>query len=143
MNSPAKYYPEDVGLRNARINFRQQDLGFGIETIVYNELRIRGYAVDVGMLETRERNTEGRQVYKQKEVDFIARLGSKEYYIQVMEQIPSGVHGNNEYDSLYKVPGAFKKIVIINSLFKTYTNEDGILIISLEEFLLNLDSLNL
>lgn len=143
LNSPAKYYPEDVGLRNARINFRQQDLGFGIETIVYNELRIRGYAVDVGMLETRERNTEGRQVYKQKEVDFIARLGSKEYYIQVMEQIPSGVHGNNEYDSLYKVPGAFKKIVIINSLFKAYTNEDGILIISLEEFLLNLDSLNL
>ena len=60
-----------------------------------------------------------------------------------MEQIPSGVHGNNEYDSLYKVPGAFKKIVIINSLFKAYTNEDGILIISLEEFLLNLDSLNL
>lgn len=143
LNSPAKYYPEDVGLRNARINFRQQDIGFGIENVVYNELRIRGYAVDVGMLETRERNAQGKQVYKQKEVDFIARLGSKEYYIQVMDVIPSGNHGNNEYDSLYKVPGFFKKIVIINTPFKSYTNEDGILVISLEEFLLNQDSLNL
>lgn len=143
LNSPAKYYPEDVGLRNARINFRQQNIGFGIENVVYNELRIRGYAVDVGMLETRERNAQGKQVYKQKEVDFIARLGSKEYYIQVMDVIPSGNHGNNEYDSLYKVPGFFKKIVIINTPFKSYTNEDGILVISLEEFLLNQDSLNL
>lgn len=143
LKSPAKYYPEDVGLRNARINFRQQDIGFGIENVVYNELRIRGYAVDVGMLETRERNAQGKQVYKQKEVDFIARLGSKEYYIQVMDVIPSGNHGNNEYDSLYKVPGFFKKIVIINTPFKSYTNEDGILVISLEEFLLNQDSLNL
>lgn len=143
LNSPAKYYSEDVGLRNARINFRQQDIGFGIENVVYNELRIRGYAVDVGMLETRERNAQGKQVYKQKEVDFIARLGSKEYYIQVMDVIPSGNHGNNEYDSLYKVPGFFKKIVIINTPFKSYTNEDGILVISLEEFLLNQDSLNL
>lgn len=143
LNSPAKYYPEDVGLRNARINFRQQDIGFEIENVVYNELRIRGYAVDVGMLETRERNAQGKQVYKQKEVDFIARLGSKEYYIQVMDVIPSGNHGNNEYDSLYKVPGFFKKIVIINTPFKSYTNEDGILVISLEEFLLNQDSLNL
>ena len=143
LSTPFKYYPEDVGLRNARIRFRQQDDGFGIENVVYNELRCRGYLVDVGMLETRERNTEGRQVYKQKEVDFIARLASKEYYIQVMDQIPSDKHGNNEFENLKKVPGSFRKIAVIHSSFHSYTDENGILIISLEEFLLNQDSLQL
>ena len=143
LNTPNKYYPEDIGLRNARLNFRQQDDGFGIEAIVYNELRCRGYLVDVGMLETRERNKEGKQVYKQKEVDFIARLASKEYYIQVMDRIPSGNHEINEYDSLIKVPGSFRKIAVINTPFRAYTDENGILIISLEEFLLNKDSLQL
>ena len=111
--------------------------------MVYNELRIRGYSVDVGMLETRERNSEGKQEYKQKEVDFIARLGSREYYIQVMDRMPNGNHGTNEYDSLKKVPGSFKKIAVINTQFKSYVNGDGILFISLEEFLLNSDSLSL
>jgi len=143
LTTPMKYYPEDVGLRNARINFRQLDQGFGIETVVYNELRSRGYLVDVGLLETRERNQEGKQIYKQKEVDFIARLASKEYYIQVMDQIPAGQHRINEYDSLMKVPGAFKKIAVVNAPFRAYTDEMGILIISLEEFLLNQDSLQL
>ena len=142
LTTPFKYYPEDVGLRNARINFRQMDQGFGIETVVYNELRSRGYLVDIGLLETRERNKEGKQVYKQKEVDFIARLAGKEFYIQVMEQIPSGQHKLNEYDSLLKVPGSFKKIAVINLPFKSYTDENGILNISLEEFLLDADSLN-
>ncbi len=143
LTTPFKYYPEDVGLRNARINFRQQDLGFGIETVVYNELRIRGYLVDVGLLETRERNRENKQVYKQKEVDFIARLASKEYYIQVMNQLPSEQHKINEYDSLLKIPGSFKKLVIINTPFKAFTDQNGILNISLEEFLLNQSSLDL
>ena len=143
LTTPFKYYPEDVGLRNARINFRQQDLGFGIETVVYNELRIRGYLVDVGLLETRERNRENKQVYKQKEVDFIARLASKEYYIQVMNQLPSEQHKINEYDSLLKISGSFKKLVIINTPFKAFTDQNGILNISLEEFLLNQSSLDL
>ena len=143
LNSPSKYYPQDIGLRNARINFRQQDDGFGIETIVYNELRSRGYLVDVGLLETRERNSEGKQVYKQKEVDFIARLASKEYYIQVMDQAPSGKHGMNEYDNLIKIPSSFKKIAIVNSPFNYYTDENGILLISLEDFLLKQNSLDL
>lgn len=143
LTTPYKCYPEDVGLRNARINFRQIDRGFGIETVVYNELRKRGYLVDVGMLETRERNAEGKQVHKQKEVDFVARMASKEYYIQVMDGIPDGQHGWNEYDSLRKVPGSFRKIAVINSPFRSYSDENGILIISLEEFLLNQDSLNL
>ena len=143
LTTPFKYYPEDVGLRNARIRFRQLDRGFGIETVVYNELRRRGFLVDVGMLETRERNSEGKQVYKQKEVDFIARMASREYYIQVMDRAPDGQHGENEYDSLKKVPGSYRKIAVINETFKAYTDENGILIISLEEFLLNQDSMNL
>lgn len=143
LTTTCKCYPEDAGLRNARINFRQIDRGFGIETVVYNELRRRGYAVDVGMLETRERNGEGKQVYKQKEVDFIARTASKEYYIQVMDSQPTGQHGDNEYDSLQKVKGSFRKLAIINAPFKAYTDENGILIISLEEFLLNSNSLEL
>ena len=143
LKTPSKYYPEDVGLRNARINFRQNDIGFGIENVVYNELRGRGYAVDVGLLECRERNSEGRQVYKQREVDFVARLGSREYYIQVMDRVPAGQHGENEYDSLRKVPGSFRKIAVVNSPFKAYVDEDGILVVSLEEFLLDRNSLNL
>ncbi len=143
LTTPFKYYPEDVGLRNARINFRQPDLGFAIENVVYNELRSRGYLVDVGLLETRERNAEGKQVYKQKEVDFIARLASKEYYIQVMSQIPSGNHKVNEYDSLLKIPGSFKKIAVVNTHLRAFTDENGILNISLEEFLLNPASLDL
>ena len=141
--TPFKYYPEDVGLKNARLRFRQLDQGFGIETVVYNELRRRGYLVDVGMLDTRERDSTGRQIHKHKEVDFIARMASREYYIQVMDQIPEGQHGENEYDSLKKVPGSFRKIAVINSPFKSYSDENGILIISLEEFLLNQDSLRL
>ncbi|MBO7676090.1 MAG: ATP-binding protein [Erysipelotrichaceae bacterium] len=143
LKTPFKLYPEDVGLRNARINFRQQDKGFGIENVVYNELRTRGYAVDVGLLETRERNAEGKQIYKQNEVDFIARFASKEYYIQIMDETPEGRHGNNEFSNLIKVPGSFKKVAIINTPFKSYTDENGILIISLEEFLIDQNSLNL
>ena len=143
MTTPYKCYPEDVGLRNARINFRQMDQGFGIETVVYNELRRRGYLVDVGMIEDLGRDSSGKRIYKQKEVDFIARLASKEYYVQVMDRVPQGQHGENEYGNLLLVPGSFRKIAIINSAFKAYTDNNGILIISLEEFLLNQDSLNL
>lgn len=143
LTTPAKYYPEDVGLRNARINFRQTDIGFGIENVVYNELRARGYSVDVGLLECRERNGQGKQVYKQKEVDFVARLGSREYYVQVMDRVPGGQHGDNEYDSLRRVPGSFRKLAVVNESFKSFVNDDGILVISLEEFLLDKNSLNL
>lgn len=143
LKTPAKYYPEDVGLRNARINFRQNDIGFGIENVMYNELRARGYAVDVGMLECRERNDQGKQVYKQKEVDFVARQGSREYYIQVMDRMPAGQHGENEYDNLKKVPGSFRKIAVVNAPFSPFVNEDGILVVSLEDFLLDGNSLNL
>ena len=82
-------------------------------------------------------------MYKQNEVDFVARFASKEYYIQVMNEAPEGQHKENEYSNLIKVPGSFKKIAIINTPFKSYTDENGILIISLEEFLVNQSSLDL
>lgn len=143
LNTPSKYYCQDIGLRNVRINFREPNEGFLIENAVYNELKTRGFIVDVGFVERKIKNKLGNWMYAQCEVDFIVRNGSKEYYIQIMDEVPQGKHLNNEYDSLLAVPGSFKKLVVINKPLLSYTNKDGILIISLEEFLLNQDSLNL
>ena len=144
LNTPSKFYCRDIGLRNVRINFRETNQGFLIENTVYNELMTRGYRVDIGFLEKKVKNASGKWMYQQVEVDFIARQSSREYYIQVMDQIPTGEkHLNNEYDALVSVPGSFKKIAVINSVFPSFTNNQGILIISLEEFLLNTDSLKL
>ena len=143
LNTPSKFYCQDIGLRNVRINFREPNEGFLIENTIYNELKTREYLVDVGFVETKIKNKLGKWVYAQLEVDFVVRRGSKEYYIQVMDEIPAGKHFNNEYDALLAVPGSFKKIVVINKPLLSYTNKDGILIISLEEFLLNQNSLDL
>lgn len=143
LTTPFKYYPEDIGLRNVRINFRQQDRGFGIENVVYNELRSRGYLVDVGFVETLERDKNKKQVYKQREVDFIARLASKEYYIQLVDKMSSEEKEKFEYESLRKIDNSFKKIMVINDDFHSYNNEDGILVIGLKDFLLNENSLDI
>lgn len=143
LNTPSKYYCQDIGLRNVRINFREPNQGFLIENTVYNELVTRGYRVDVGFLEQKKKNKDGKYVYVQSEVDFIARLSSKEYYIQIMDEVPQGKHLNNEYDSLLSVPGSFKKILVVNKNIIHYTNDLGILIISLEDFLLMPNSLEL
>ena len=143
LNTPSKFYCQDIGLRNVRINFREPNQGFLIENTVYNELITRGYRVDVGFIEQRKKNTEGKYVYVQSEVDFIVRRASKEYYIQIMDDIPKDKHLDNEYNALISVPGSFKKIMVINKSFVNYTDDLGILVISLEEFLLNLNSLDL
>ena len=143
LNTPSKFYCQDIGLRNVRINFREPNQGFLIENVVYNELITRGYRVDVGFLEQRKKNKEGKFAYVQSEVDFIARMSSKEYYIQIMDEIPERKHLNNEYDALLAVPGSFKKIMVINKPIMFYTNDMGILIISLEDFLINQKSLDL
>lgn len=143
IKTPFKYYPEDVGLRNVRIKFRQQDKGYGIENVVYNELRSRGYLVDIGYIETYDRDRNGKRIYRQKEVDFIARLGSKEYYVQLAERMSSKNKKDSEYESLNKINNSFKKIMVINDDFHSYHNEDGILVISLKEFLLNNASLDI
>ena len=142
LNTPSKFYCEDIGLRNVRINFREPNQGFLIENAVYNELITRGYRVDVGFVEQKKKNKEGKYVYVQSEVDFIARMESKEYYIQIMDEIPAAKHLNNEYDALLSVPGSFKKIMVINKPIISFTNDMGILVISLEEFILNFNSLD-
>ncbi len=143
LNTPSKYYCEDIGLRNVRINFREQNQGFLIENAIYNELKTRGYRVDVGFNESKKKNKDGKYVYVQSEVDFIVRVASKEYYIQVLDDVPNDKHLQNEYDALIKIPNSFKKIMVINRPFLTYTDERGVLLISLEEFLLNKNSLDL
>ena len=143
LNTPMKFYCQDIGLRNVRINFREPNQGFLIENTVYNELITRGYRVDVGLLTFQKKNKDGKYVNTQNEVDFIARMSSKEYYIQIMNDIPSEKHLNNEYESLLKVPGSFKKIMVINRPTMYFTNDMGILVISLEDFLLKKDSLDL
>lgn len=143
LNTPSKFYCQDIGLRNVRLNFRENNEGFLIENVVYNELKTRGYRVDVGFLEKKKRNKEGKYIYVQSEVDFIARLSSKEYYIQIMNKIPNDRHLDNEYDALLSVPGSFKKIMVINEPINSFTNDMGILVISLEDFLLNQNSLDL
>ncbi len=143
LNTPSKFYCQDIGLRNVRINFREPNQGFLIENTVYNELITRGYRVDVGFIEQRKKNFERKYVYVQSEVDFIVRRASKEYYIQIMDDIPKDKHLDNEYNALISVPGSFKKIMVINKSFVNYTDDLGILVISLEEFLLNLNSLDL
>lgn len=143
LNTPSKYYCEDVGLRNVRLNFREQNQGFLIENIVFNELKSRGYSVDVGFVERKIKNKENKWVYAQSEVDFIARTSSKEYYIQIVDKIPISKHESNEYGALLAVPGSFKKILVLNDNIISYTNDMGILVISLEEFLLNKNSVDL
>lgn len=143
LNTPMKFYCQDIGLRNVRINFREPNQGFLIENTVYNELITRGYRVDVGLLTFQKKNKDGKYVNTQNEVDFIARMSSKEYYIQIMNDIPSEKRLNNEYESLLKVPGSFKKIMVINRPTMYFTNDMGILVISLEDFLLKKDSLDL
>lgn len=142
LNTPSKYYCQDLGLRNVRINFREPNQGFLVENAAYNELMARGYKVDVGFLERRGKTKEGKSSYVQSEVDFVARIGSKQYYIQIIDQIPEGKRMSNEYDALLAVPGSFRKIMVINRPLMAFTNDDGILTISLEDFLLDKDSLN-
>ena len=143
LNTPSKFYCRDIGLRNVRLNFREQNKGFLIENCVYNELKTRGYDVDVGFIEKKFKDKNGKWQYKQNEVDFIARKYDKQYYIQVVDKMPKYGHEENEYESLRSVPGSFKKLLVVNDNFIEYTNNDGILMISLERFLLDYRSLDI
>ena len=135
-----KYYCVDVGLRNARLNFRQQEITHIMENVIYNELRSRDYMVDVGLIESREMR-DGKQVYIQYEVDFIATNGIDKYYIQSAYALPSEAKQNQEMNSLKKIGDSFQKIVIQGDDIATYTNEDGIIFMGLHQFLMNSDIL--
>lgn len=136
-----KYYFSDIGLRNARLNFRQQESTHIIENIVYNELLIRGYNIDVGMVDVFEKNNEGRRIHKQLEVDFVVNQGSQRYYIQVAYDISSEKKQTQEFNSLRNIPDSFKKIVIVNGIKKPWRNDEGFVIMGMKYFLLNADSL--
>ena len=136
-----KYYFTDIGLRNARLNFRQQEITHIIENIVYNELLVRGYSVDVGLVETTEKNSKGNSIRKQLEVDFVTNMGDNRYYIQVAYDISTQEKQQQEFNSLRHIPDSFKKIILINGNQKPWRNDDGFVIMGLKYFLLEQKSL--
>ncbi len=136
-----KYYFTDVGLRNARLNFRQQEPTHLMENIVYNELLTRGYSVDVGIVEVNGKNAEGKSIRKQLEVDFVTNMGSKRYYIQVALDLSTEEKQRQEYNSFRNIPDSFKKIVIVGGTASPWRNEEGYVIMSMKYFLLNSESL--
>ena len=143
IGTPYKIYFEDVGLRNARLNFRQIEPTHLMENIIYNELRYRGYMVDVGTVIKRESGPNDKDVKKQLEVDFIANLGSKKYYIQSAYSLPSKDKLEQEKASLTNIDDSFKKIIVVKDRIKPSLDEHGILTINLFDFLLDMDSLDL
>ena len=143
IGTPYKIYFEDVGLRNARLNFRQIEPTHLMENIIYNELRFRGYMVDVGTVIKREYGPNDKDVKKQLEVDFIANLGSKKYYIQSAYSLPSKEKLEQEKASLIIIDDSFKKIIVVKDRIKPSLDEHGILTINLFDFLLDMDSLDL
>ena len=142
IGSPKKYYFEDVGLRNARLGFRQVEQTHIMENIVYNELRARGFSVDVGCVEKRSR-VEGELRRSQLEVDFVANLGSRRYYIQSALSLPDAEKEAQEKASLREVADSFKKIVLIRDVVKPTRDEGGIITMSVYDFLLDENSLEL
>ena len=137
-----KYYFTDLGLRNARLNFRQQEPTHIMENIVYNELCIRGYNVDVGMVDVYAKDQEGKRIRKQLEVDFVVNQGSQRYYIQVAYDMTSEEKQTQELNSLRNISDSFKKIIIVNGTMKPWRNEEGFVIMGMKYFLLHADSLN-
>lgn len=142
IGTPLKYYFEDVGLRNARLGFRQVEETYFMENIIYNELRSRGYSVDVGVVEKRERDERGKEIKKQLEIDFIANLGSNHYYIQSAFSMPTEQKRIQEKASLVNVKDSFKKIILVKDVMKVSHDEDGIVTMSVYDFLLNENSLD-
>lgn len=142
IGTPYKIYFEDVGLRNARLNFRQIEPTHLMENIIYNELRYRGYMVDVGVVMTREKDKNDKDVRNKREVDFIANLGTKRYYIQSAYSLPSVEKTEQEKASLLNIDDSFKKIIIVKDRVKAFLDDNGIVTINLFDFLLNKDSLD-
>lgn len=142
INTLAKYYFSDLGIRNALLGFRQQEETHIMENIIYNELRTRGLRVDVGMVETREPDKNGRLIRKQLEVDFVVNQGSQRYYIQSAFAMPTLEKEAQESASLLLINDSFKKIIIVKDDIKPKRNEEGILTIGLKDFLFDKNSLN-
>ena len=143
INTLSKYYFTDIGLRNAILDMRQQEETHIMENIIYNELLSRGCIVDVGMVEIKKQDKDGKWIRIQLEVDFIANLGSKKYYIQSALSIPDREKEIQESRSLININDSFKKIIVVKDHIMPRRNEEGILTIGLYDFLLKEDSLDL
>ena len=141
IGTPYKIYFEDIGLRNARLNFRQIEGTHIMENIIYNELRFRGYHVDVGMVESRENGADGKEIRVQREIDFIATLGNKKYYIQSAYSIPDQEKYDQETAPFDRTMDSFKKIIIVEKSMKPRRDEKGYVMMGVKEFLLDKDSL--
>ena len=143
IDTPQKYYFSDIGLRNARINFRQIEENHTMENILYNELLSRDFNVDVGLVMVSGKDSDGKLVRKQLEVDFVCNKGSKRYYIQSAFAIPDEAKMQQESNSLRRIDDSFKKIIVVKDTPAPWYTEEGILVISIYDFLLNEDSLDL
>ena len=137
IDTPAKYYFEDLGLRNVRLNFRQTEHTHLMENLIYNELRMRGYSVDVGQVTQNTKNANGISERKQLEVDFVCNRGQDRIYIQSAYALPSEEKTEQELRSLKQIKDSFQKVVIVGGMQPTFRNDDGILILNIFDFLLN------
>lgn len=137
IETPKKYYFSDLGLRNARINFRQFEQTHSMENVIYNELRMRGYHVDVGVVPIAEKDAEGKATRKQLEVDFVCNLGSSRYYIQSAYSLPDEAKRAQEIRPFHKIDDSFKKIIITKDIVPPYYDEYGILTLNIYDFLLD------
>lgn len=137
IETPRKYYFSDMGLRNARISFRQFEQTHSMENVIYNELRIRGYSVDVGVVPVAEKNKDGKVIRKALEVDFVCNLGFTRYYIQSAYSIPDEDKRAQEIRPFRKIDDSFKKIVITKDIVPAHYDEYGILTVNIYDFLLN------
>lgn len=136
IDTPAKYYFEDLGLRNARLHFRQTEETHLMENLIFNELRIRGYSVDVGRLTIFNKNADGKSERKQLEVDFVCNKGYERVYIQSAFALPTVEKQQQELNSLKRISNSFQKVVIVGGMQPTYRNDDGILILNIFDFLM-------
>ena len=143
INSPYKYYFMDLGLRNARLNFRQFEKTHLMENLIYNELRIRGYNVDVGVVHSVTRDSEGKQQRSNYEIDFVCNAGSKRYYIQSAYRMETDDKIKQEKSSLLKVDDSFKKIIVVGDEMPITRDDNGITIMNVYDFLLKSNSLEL
>ncbi len=136
IETPKKYYFSDLGLRNARINFRQLEQTHSMENVIYNELRMRGYRVDVGVVKTAERDKEGKVIRKQLEVDFVCNLGLSRYYIQSAYSLPDEEKRMQEIRPFQKIDDSFRKIIVTKDIVPAHYDENGILTLNIYDFLL-------
>lgn len=141
IDTPVKYYFTDIGLRNARLNFRQLEETYTMKNIIFNELKIRGFNVDVGVVVVNRRNKDGSSIRSQLEIDFVCNKGSKRYYIQSAYSMPDQAKMRQEQRSLMQVGDSFKKIIVTKDAPVPYYNDSGVLIMNIFDFMLDPSSL--